>query len=189
MKWLKTVGTLFVDFTHRCKLRLLSIFVCKLEEIPFTTRLKSGIWEGHLTAVVQWRLERSTVTPRFTRRIKAKTALGQRQQTSASKQEMFYRLPGGWTHKTRCPTELIFSKMPVLTCMRKVTWRQHVSNAKTQKTFCLSLEQAVDERSAAVETYSGLIHWPTQWDNNRHSTWALAWVSSRISLCSFKKRE
>lgn len=136
LKLLKTVGTTLVDFTHRCTLGLLSIFVCKLEEIPFTTRLKSRIWEGHLTAVVQWRLERSTLTPKITWRDKAKAALGKRKQTSASKQEMFYRLPAGWTHKTRRPNKLIFSKMPVLTCMRKVTWRQHVS--KRLSVFLLS---------------------------------------------------
>lgn len=142
MKLLKSVGTPFVDLTHRSKLGLLSIFVCKLEEIPFTTRLKSRIWEGHLAAVVQWRLERSTLTAKITWRDEAKTALGKRKQTSASKQEKLYRLPGGWTHKTRSPNKLIFSKMPVLTCMRKVTWRQHVSKAKSRKAFLLSFSWA-----------------------------------------------
>lgn len=46
-----------------------------------------------------------------------------------------------------------------------------------------------NQQTAAVETCSSLIHWPTQWDNNGHGTRALAWFSRRISLCSFKKRE
>lgn len=29
-------------------------------------------------------------------------------------------------------------------------------------------EPGTCKQSAAVETYRSLIHWPTQWDNNRH---------------------
>lgn len=38
-----------------------------------------------------------------------------------------------------------------------------------------------------MEIYSGLIHWPTQWDNNRDSTWALAWVAAGLRCVHLRK--
>lgn len=43
--------------THRCKLGLFSVFVSEVEKVSFATGLKPRIGEGHLTAVVQRRLE------------------------------------------------------------------------------------------------------------------------------------
>lgn len=98
-------------------------------------------------------------------------------------------LQSGQAHKTQDPTELIFrylSRTDVSERGRRLRVNMWVMLWRPN-TFCSSLGRAEDERGAAVETCSGLIHWPTQWDNNRYSTWALAWVSSRISQCSFKK--
>lgn len=73
--------------TSRCKLGLFSIFVSEVEKIPFPTRLKPRIREGHLTSVIQRCLGRRHIA---TKTFWSKTP-GKERKTRAQKQVMLFR--------------------------------------------------------------------------------------------------